>query len=58
MQVLENQLNKQNKTIQEEVTLMNTRKEAIKDKIKEIENDFTKFKNEVKEKELENFKML
>ncbi len=37
---------------------MNTRKEAIKDRIKEIENDFTKFKNEVKEKELESFKML
>jgi hypothetical protein len=36
--------------MQEEVTLMNSRKEQIKEKIKEMEADMDKFKNEVREK--------
>jgi len=44
--------------MQEEVTLMNSRKEAIKDKIKEMEVDMEKFKGEVREKQLQSFNML
>jgi len=39
--------------MQEEVTLMNSRKEQIKERIKEIEMDFDKFKNEVREKQVQ-----
>jgi hypothetical protein len=41
--------------MQEEVTLMNSRKEQIKEKIKEMEVDMEKFKNEVREKQLQSF---
>jgi len=41
--------------MQEEVTLMNSRKEQIKEKIKEMEADMDKFKNEVREKQLQSF---
>jgi hypothetical protein len=34
--------------LQEEVTMMNSRKEAIKEKIKEMEFDMEKFKGEVR----------
>ena len=44
--------------MQEEVTLMNSRKEQIKERIKEIEMDFDKFKNEVREKQVESQQML
>jgi|LauGreDrversion4_2_1035121.scaffolds.fasta_scaffold756218_2 hypothetical protein len=41
--------------MQEEVTLMNSRKEQIKEKIKEMEVDMEKFKNEVREKQIQSF---
>ena len=41
--------------MQEEVTLMNSRKEQIKEKIKEMEVDMEKFKNEVREKQVQSF---
>jgi hypothetical protein len=44
--------------MQEEVTLMNSRKEQIKERIKEIEMDFDKFKNEVREKQVQSQQML
>jgi hypothetical protein len=44
--------------MQEEVTLMNSRKEAIKDRIKEMEIDMEKFKGEVREKQMQSFNML
>lgn len=34
---------------------MNSRKEQIKEKIKEMEADMDKFKNEVREKQLQSF---
>lgn len=34
---------------------MNSRKEQIKEKIKEMEVDMEKFKNEVREKQLQSF---
>lgn len=44
--------------MQEEVTLMNSRKEQIKEKIKEMEIDMDKFKNEVREQQVQSFQML
>ena len=44
--------------MQEEVTLMNSRKEQIKERIKEIDMDFDKFKNEVREKQVQSQQML
>lgn len=44
--------------MQEEVTLMNSRKEQIKEKIKEMEQDMEKFKSEVREKQVQSFQML
>lgn len=37
---------------------MNSRKEAIKEKIKEMEFDMEKFKGEVRQKQLESFNMM
>ena len=37
---------------------MNSRKEQIKEKIKEMEQDMEKFKNEVREKQLQSFQMM
>ncbi len=37
---------------------MNSRKEAIKDRIKEMEIDMEKFKGEVREKQMQSFNML
>lgn len=37
---------------------MNSRKEQIKERIKEIEMDFDKFKNEVREKQVQSQQML
>ena len=37
---------------------MNSRKEAIKEKIKEMEGDMERFKGEVREKQMESFNMM